>query len=159
MIYISFHDYSDYSEQMHVFSDKSSKEAKDFTERANRYWTKNNTSELGLFYTREITTRQNKREVAGMYGFENSQVPFEIIEYDLWLKKRKENIKSKASSSNVKDLTSAASKFLLDKYDPVFHETEFTHTNLDVRADLFAVTKDRKVITVEVKSNKDSKAP
>jgi len=50
----------------------------------------------------------------------------------------------------------AVKKYLDDKYNIEYIQDEYTHSSLSVRADLFAVTKDKKVITIEIKSDRDT---
>lgn len=67
----------------------------------------------------------------------------------------------KEFNSNIKPtnelvIRDAVTKYLNEKYDIAHIQDEYTHARLPVRADLFAVTNCKAVITVEIKSDRDT---
>jgi hypothetical protein len=58
--------------------------------------------------------------------------------------------------TNESVIREAVHEYLEKKHSVAYIQNEFTHTALPVRADLFAVTNDKKVITVEIKSDRDT---
>ncbi len=58
--------------------------------------------------------------------------------------------------TNELKIREAVKTYLNTKYKIEYMQDEYTHTSLPVRADLFAVTKNKKVITVEIKSDRDT---
>jgi hypothetical protein len=65
-------------------------------------------------------------------------------------------IVDKEAPSNELEIREAAKQYLQNKYEIHFIQDEYTHTALNVRSDIFAVSKDKKVVNVEIKSNKDT---
>lgn len=58
--------------------------------------------------------------------------------------------------SNETDIRIAVKEYLNETYPIKFIQDEYTHSSLPVRADIFAVSEEAQVITVEIKSDKDT---
>lgn len=65
-------------------------------------------------------------------------------------------LNSELTPTNEAVIREAVTEYLNKKYSIAHIQGEYTHPSLPVRADLFAITKDRKVITVEIKSDRDT---
>lgn len=84
---------------------------------------------------------------------------FSNVEYrtfDIWKKLVLISPKKESSSSNELLIRDKTKEYLESNYKMTHLQDEFTHTELNVRADLFGTTEDNKVITVEIKSDKDT---
>lgn len=86
---------------------------------------------------------------------------FENVKYidkEEWetLAKKPLHIINKEDPSNELEIRETTKQYLQEKHKIHFIQDEYTHTALNVRSDLFAVSEDRKVINVEIKSNKDT---
>ena len=81
------------------------------------------------------------------------------VEYDEWCKIAIETQKrylENYNPSNEKDIREKSTSLLKELHNIKFLENEYTHTSLPVRADIMAVSHDKEVITVEIKSDKDT---
>jgi len=163
MVYICFDDYTDYAKLIRIYSDKSQKEAKHFVEMARGHYYRYNKKPIGLYYAKEISDRQLSNILSNAEGNEDgldwyfgaSGIPYKIIDPVEW-KRQREAQEKLIPKSNVDEVTDAVKRFLEETYDIGHIKKEYTHSLLDVRADLFSVTKDRRVVTAEVKSDKDT---
>lgn len=63
---------------------------------------------------------------------------------------------NKEDQSNELEIREATKQYLQERHEIHFIQDEYTHTALNVRSDIFTVSKDKKVISVEIKSNKDT---
>lgn len=81
------------------------------------------------------------------------------VEYDEWCKIAIDTQKrylENYNPSNEKDIREKSTNLLKELYDVKFLENEYTHTSLPVRADILAVSNNKEVITLEIKSDKDT---
>jgi len=174
MIFVSYIGEEGEQKEVFVFSDKSLSEVKKFTAKDPLY-IKKNTGTLGIYYTKKesayrLSHRFKKFNANGNYsndsyitnelilGLQDSGIPYVVMDYFEWVHLCSNREIGKKSSSNLDDINTAVEKFLQEKYNPPHLNREYTHSSLKVRADFFAVTESRKVITVEVKSDKDTMA-
>lgn len=174
MIYIAYKEYINFhnkNKNIYIYSDKSEQEAKQFAENTKNHYQRANTPKLGVYYYAELSIWQRQRNIEritenvpnaeikdeDIYGFNLSNIEYKIINYDDWVKQRELEIKNRVCS-NLNELNNATEQYLTSKFNFVHWEKEYTHSSLNVRADFFGVTEDRKVVTVEVKSDKDTLA-
>ncbi len=98
---------------------------------------------------------QNRRE-----SIENDfKVQLKFIEYDDWCKMAiatQKRYLENYNPSNEKDIREKSTNLLKELYNIKFLENEYTHTSLPVRADILAVSNNKEVITLEIKSDKDT---
>lgn len=81
------------------------------------------------------------------------------VEYDEWCKIAIDTQKrylENYNPSNEKDIREKSTVLLKELHNVKFLENEYTHTSLPVRADIMAVSHDKEVITLEIKSDKDT---
>ena len=81
------------------------------------------------------------------------------VEYDEWCKIAIDTQKrylENYNPSNEKDIREKSTVLLKELHNIKFLENEYTHTSLPVRADIMAVSHDKEVITLEIKSDKDT---
>ena len=150
-----------------IYSDKSEHEVKTYISVSHLFYTRHHTKELGAYYTLKMSSFQTKRlfsklEKKGLPTTEENilnlkDTEHKVISYSSWVDKRKTRVKNRVSS-NLNVINAEVVNFLNKEYDFTHLEKEYSHSSLNVRADFFGVTIDRKVVTVEVKSDKDTLA-
>lgn len=172
MLYIAYKEDRKWNEKtIHVYSDRSQQEAKKFTEATGNHYYTHNTPVLGVHYTKDVSPYEIERKFKRLknteehknielneehaHGFKLSGIEYKIIDYKLWTAQREDEVKNR-ETSNIKALNDAVETFLNSNHAFVHLEKEYTHSSLSVRADFFGVTDVRQVITVEVKSDKDT---
>ena len=148
MIFLAIKKDNNLGKTAYLYSDKSQFEMKQFVERGNLYFYRMNTSKLGLHYVKEISERD-------MLKINKLIDKCTLLGYEEWENSRVEWIKSR-TTSNIKELEKSVEEFLQRKYEFFHFQKEYTHTYINVRADFFGVTKERKIVSVELKSDKDT---
>lgn len=107
---------------------------------------------IGIYHSVYIPyhERENAKEFLLKYDIE-----VEIVEEHEFNKICKA-LNSSLIPTNETIIRESVTEYLNNKYDIAHIQDEYTHAMLPVRADLFAVTNDKAVITVEIKSDRDT---
>jgi hypothetical protein len=109
---------------------------------------------FGVYQRVSVSVNQNRIE-----SIENDfkgQIKF--MQYDEWCKMAiatQKRYLENYNPSNEKDIREKSTNLLKELYDVKFLENEYTHTSLPVRADILAVSNNKEVITLEIKSDKE----
>ena len=110
---------------------------------------------FGVYQRVSVSVNQNRIE-----SIENDfKGQLKFIEYDEWCKMAiatQKRYLENYNPSNEKDIREKSTNLLNELYDVKFLENEYTHTSLPVRADILAVSNNKEVITLEIKSDKDT---
>ena len=150
MIFIAFTD-----DEIYFKSDTSTKELNEFCEKLTAYTNRQNKHNLGVYSVATNSYRFRNNEKVFLEKLDNTEIKYEILDYYEWHEKALQILKDIVPTTE-KVIREATEKLLKEKHEFYHFQTEFTHTSLNVRTDLFGVTKDRKVISVEIKSDRDS---
>ena len=150
MIYIAFTD-----SKVFLKSDTSTKEMNEFIGGTGVYAARVNGGGYGVHYTMPHSERNNKDKLIAK--FELPKIKYKIVPYNQWWRKATAIMKSVPPTSE-KAIRDAVVEYLKKNHNIVYLQSEYTHSNLNVRTDLFATTSDRKIISVEVKSDRDTLA-
>lgn len=106
---------------------------------------------------RRVSTSVNQNKIDDIENNFKGQVKY--VEYDEWCKiaiATQKRYLENYNPSNEKDIREKSTNLLKELYDIKFLENEYTHTSLPVRADILAVSNNKEVITLEIKSDKDT---
>jgi len=110
---------------------------------------------FGVYQRVSVSANQNRIE-----SIENDfKGQLKFMEYDEWCKMAiatQKRYLENYNPSNEKDIREKSTNLLKELYDVKFLENEYTHTSLPVRADILAVSNNKEVITLEIKSDKDT---
>jgi len=107
---------------------------------------------IGIYHTFNIPYFDKKDVPSYLYKNGINAKIVEEHEFNAICKEFTKNI----VPTNELVIRDAVKEYLDKKYDIAHIQDEYTHASLPVRADLFAVSHDKKVITVEVKSDRDT---
>lgn len=143
------------SQKLYLKSDKNTREItalfNEHKKRANNLHPHRvNDDEYGVYHHLHISYIKTHEEV-----IKQLDCDIELVSRDEFFDKCRELNKS-TPPTNEADIREATKKYLDNKYDIEYIQDEYTHSSLPVRADLFAVSKDKKVITIEIKSDRDT---
>lgn len=106
---------------------------------------------------RKVSISVNQNRIDSMENEYKGQLKY--VDYDEWRKIAKDTQKRYSDNykpSNEKTIREKSTILLKELYDVKFLENEYTHTSLPVRADILAVCNSKKIITLEIKSDKDT---
>lgn len=150
-----YYNEDEYSSRIYLKSDKNTRELTDiFNENKKRandlHEHRENDDEYGVYFYIRIPYLKTKDEV-----IKSLNTDINMICRDDFFDKCKE-LNKKIEPTNETEIREATKTYLNNKYSIHFMQDEYTHTSLPVRADLFAVSKSKKVITVEIKSDRDT---
>ncbi|PHQ90093.1 MAG: hypothetical protein COB42_05615 [Sulfurimonas sp.] len=156
MIFAYFSERNEFSAQQAYF--KSDKNTRELTALFNHLKKRKlninprriNDTEYGVYYYDTLSYKQTEEEYLKLFNYD-----FLILTRDEFFDKCKE-LHISITPTNENDIREATVNYLKNKYKIHFIQDEYTHFSLPVRADLFAVSKDKKVITVEIKSDRDT---
>ena len=119
---------------------------------------RHNRHSLGLYKTHKMSFVFGGQDGIGQEHidlFNDTKIDYEILDFAEWSSKSWDIVKAIPATSE-KVIRDDIEKELKNKYDFCHWQREFTHSSLDVRTDLFGVTRDKNVISVEIKSDRDS---
>lgn len=167
MIYFTFNPNDKYYHEFLFKSDTS-------TQELDRFFAKN--QGLGIFPHSLDFNRKRNRTINENFGI-YQKVPTSItqgkiinlekdykeqlkyVDYDEWCniaKNTQQKYLENYNPSNESKIRTKSKELLNKLHEIKFIQDEYTHTSLPVRADIFAVSKNKEVITVEIKSDKDT---
>lgn len=115
----------------------------------NRY----NTSDYGIFYEVYLDSTQLRLFVENLQKY---NIDCFICKDKNDFKKNCKIIDDETITSNIEEITKASEKYLKGKHNFRHFQTEFTHSSLSVRTDQFGITENREIVSVEIKSDKDT---
>ena len=110
---------------------------------------------FGIFYKVSVSISQSRIDSLE----EDFKGQLKYMEYDDWYKmaiSTQKKYEDNYNPSNEKDIREKSTALLKELHNIKFLENEYTHTSLPVRADIMAVSHDKEVITLEIKSDKDT---
>jgi Holliday junction resolvase len=118
---------------------------------------KNRTTDEKFGIYRKICERITDDKINKLEADFKGQVKY--IEYDEWCKvaiATQKKFEQNYNPSNEADIREKTDVLINELHNIKFLEYEYTHHSLPVRADILAVSNNKEVITVEIKSDKDT---
>lgn len=143
------------------------------TQELDRFFSKNAGVGIIPTYTQDRRKSRSANEKFGIYRILHDSVShgkiltleksfkeeLQYLEFDKWcemaITTQQRHLDSYTVSNEIK-LRELSQNYLNEQYNIKFMQEEYTHISLPVRADLFAVDMSKKVISLEIKSDKDT---
>ena len=122
---------------------------------SNRSKGRSTNESFGIFYKVSVSISQSRIDSLE----EDFKGQLKYMEYDDWYKmaiSTQKKYEDNYNPSNEKDIREKSTALLKELHNIKFLENEYTHTSLPVRADIMAVSHDKEVIALEIKSDKDT---